>query len=193
MLGTAFESSRRVQAGWTRESELKLRSDWKLSFLNDVKGLDPCMANSMDMVESNVDANYNIEDMTHETKAKAVRLYSLLTSYRRQRPLKLIHHVKNENDFEAWQTLPKDTQPATRARALALLSQVSRIHFAEGKSVPEQLPQIEALVLEYARISSQKYFDSNDAKVAAVCWWHALCRSANTYIYGSLTVRPTTS
>ena len=63
MLGTAFESSRRVQAGWTRESELKLRSDWKLSFLNDVKGLDPCMANSMDMVESNVDANYNIEDM----------------------------------------------------------------------------------------------------------------------------------
>ena len=124
------------------------------------------MAHSMDMVGENVDANYDIGDMTGETKAKAVRLYSLLTSYLRQRPLKLIRHIKNENGFVAWQTLVKEMQPATRARALALLSQLSRIQFAEGKSVSEQLPQFEALILEYERISSQKY--SDDAKVAAV-------------------------
>ena len=59
------------------------------------------MAQSMDLVESNVEANYDIGDMTDETKAKAVRLYSLLTSYLRQRPLKLIRHVKNENGLEA--------------------------------------------------------------------------------------------
>ena len=86
-----------------REAELKLWSDWKFSFLNYVKGLDPSMAHSMDMVEENVDANYDIGDMTDETKAKAVRLYSLLTSYLRQRPLKLIRHTKNENGFTAWQ------------------------------------------------------------------------------------------
>ena len=149
-----------------REAELKLWSDWKFSFLNNVKGLDPSMAQSMDMVENNVEANYDIGDMTDETRAKAVRLYSLLTSYLRQRPLKLIRHVKNENGFEAWQILLKEMQPATRARALALLSQLSRIHFAEGKSVSEQLPQFEALILEYERISNQKY--SDDAKVAAV-------------------------
>ena len=57
-------------------------------------------------------------------------------------------------------------QPATRARALALLSQLSRIQFAEGKTVSEQLPQFEALVLEYERISSQRY--SEDAKVASI-------------------------
>ena len=124
------------------------------------------MAASMDMVESNVDANYNFEDMTDETKAKAVRLYSLLTSYVRQRPLKLIRHVKSENGFEAWQSLLKEMQPATRARSLALLSQLSRIQFAEGKTVSEQLPQFEALVLEYERISSQKYSDG--AKVASI-------------------------
>ena len=62
-------------------------------------------------------------------------LYSLLTSYLRQRPSKLIRHVKSENGFEAWQTLLKEMQPATRARALALLSQLSRIQFAEGKTV----------------------------------------------------------
>ena len=46
------------------------------------------------------------------------------------------------------------------------MSQLSRIQFAEGKSVSEQFPQFEALILEYKRISNQKY--SDDAKVAAV-------------------------
>ena len=80
-----------------REAELKLWSDWKFSFLNYVKGLDPSMARNMDMVEENVDGNYDFGDMSDETKAKAVRLYSLLTSYLRQRPLKLVRHIKNEN------------------------------------------------------------------------------------------------
>ena len=44
-------------------------------------------------------------------------------------------------------------QPATRVRALALLSR------AEGKAVPEQLPQF-----EYERTSSHQY--SDDPKVA---------------------------
>ena len=57
-------------------------------------------------------------------------------------------------------------QPATRARALALLSQLSRIQFAEGKAVSEQLRQFEALINEYEKISGHGY--SDDAKVAAV-------------------------
>ena len=52
-----------------RDAELKLWGDWKFGFLNYVKGWDPSMAASMDMVENNVDANYNFEDMTDETKA----------------------------------------------------------------------------------------------------------------------------
>ena len=40
-----------------RDAELKLWGDWKFGFLNYVKGLDPSMAASMDMVENNVDAN----------------------------------------------------------------------------------------------------------------------------------------
>lgn len=51
-------------------------------------------------------------------------------------------------------------QPATTARSLALLSQLSRIQFAEGKTVSEQKPQFEAIVQESEGIS-------NDAKVAA--------------------------
>ena len=150
----------------SRDAELKTWGDWKFSFVNYIKGIDPSMASNMDMVEKNVNGNCVMDDMSDETKGKAVRLYSLLTSYLRHRPLKLIRHMKKENGFEAWRVLLKEMQPATRARSLALLSQLSRIQFEEKKTVSEQLPQFEALVQEYERISGQDY--SDDAKVAAV-------------------------
>ena len=149
-----------------REAELKQWSEWKFAFLNYVKGIDPTMANDMDVVEKNMDGDYTFDDMLDETKGRAVRLFSLLTSYLRLRPLKLIRHVNKENGFEAWQILLKEMQPATRARSLALLSQLSRVQFADGKTISEQLPQFESIVNEYERISNQKY--SDDAKVAAI-------------------------
>ena len=78
----------------SRDNELKLWGDWKFSFMNYIKGIDPTMANDMDLVERDLEASYDMDDMTDETKSRAVRLYSLLTSYRRQRPLKLIQYVK---------------------------------------------------------------------------------------------------
>ena len=110
----------------SRDNELKLWGDWKFALLNYIKGIDPTMANDMDHVERDLDASYELDDMTDETKGRSVRLYSLLTSYLRQRPLKLIRHVKRENGFAAWQILLRELQPATRARSLALLSQLSR-------------------------------------------------------------------
>ena len=74
--------------------------------------------------------------------------------------------MKDENGFEAWQRLLKEMQPATRARSLALLTQLSRVQFAEGRTLSEQLPQYEAIVQEYERISHQKYPD--DAKIGSV-------------------------
>ena len=71
----------------------------------------------------------------------AVRLYGVLTSYLRNRPLKLVKHMRDENGFEAWQCLLKEMQPAKRARSLALLTQLSRVQFAEGRTLSEQLPQ----------------------------------------------------
>ena len=59
---------------------------------------------------------------------------------------------------EAWKILVDEMQRATRQRSLALMS--------PEKSVGEQLPMYEALVLEHERISNRVY--SDDAKVAAV-------------------------
>ena len=57
-------------------------------------------------------------------------------------------------------------QPATRARSLAVLTQLSRVQFAEGETLSEQLPQDEAIVAEYEWISGHAYAD--DATVASV-------------------------
>ena len=114
----------------TRDNEIKQWSDWKFSFVNYIKGIDARMAASMDLVEENLNGDFRLSDMTDET----VRLYGVLTSYLRNRPLKLVKHMKDENGFEAWQRLLKEMQPATRARSLALLTQLSRVQFAEGRS-----------------------------------------------------------
>ena len=150
----------------TRDQELKQWNDWKFGFINYVKSIEPNMANSMKMVEDNLNGDFNVDDMTDETKAMAVRLYAVLTSYLRNRPLKLVRRIKAENGFEAWQRLLREMQPATRARALALLTQLSRVQFAEGKTISEQLPQYETIITEYERISGHTYAD--DAKVASI-------------------------
>ena len=118
-----------------------------------MKGIDPGMAHSMRLVEE------NLNEMTDDAKASSIRLYSLLITYLRNRPLKLIRHMRQENGYEAWQRLLREMQPVTRARSLALLSQLSRVQFAEGKSISEQLPLYESIVNEYERqrISGHDY------------------------------------
>ena len=48
------------------------------------------MALAMEVVEKKINSDYTLDDMTDEMKVMAVRLYRLLTSYLRQRPLKLV-------------------------------------------------------------------------------------------------------
>ena len=149
-----------------RDAELKQWPDWKFAFCSYVKSLDGKLAELMSDVEADLLTTYEFEDMTTETKLYANRLYGMLTSYLRNRPLKLIKSVKKENGFAAWRMLMQDLQPSTRQRSLALLTQLSRIQFQEGKTVTEQLAQYEALVDEYERISDKSY--SDDAKVASI-------------------------
>ena len=60
------------------------------------------MAAAMDVVEKKVNSDYTLDDMTDDMKTMSVRLYSVLTSYLRNRPLKLVKHIKQENGFGAW-------------------------------------------------------------------------------------------
>ena len=87
-------------------------------------------------------------------------------SYLKGRPLQLIRHVPQQNGFVAWALLLREMEPSTRQRGLALLTQLSRVVFNNEKSITEQLPAYESLVVEYERVSQNKYPD--DAKIAAI-------------------------
>ena len=106
----------------TRDNEIKQWSDWKFSLLNYIKGIDARMAANMERVEENLNGDFKLSDVTDETKSMAVRLYGVLISYLRNRPLKLVRRLK-------------EMQPATRARSLALLTQLSRVQFAQKNTV----------------------------------------------------------
>ena len=101
----------------TRDQELKQWNDWKFGFIKYVKSIEPSMASSMKMVEDNLGGDFTFDGMTDETKAMAMKLYAVLTSYLRNRPLKLVRHIKAENGFETLQRLLKEMQSATRATA----------------------------------------------------------------------------
>lgn len=64
--------------------------------------MDPALAAALGAVEEDLNADYALDDMSEEMQGMAIRLYSLLTSYMRQRPLKLFRHMKQENGFAAW-------------------------------------------------------------------------------------------
>ena len=64
-----------------RDAELKLWGDWKFGFLNYVKGLGSLDGGQHGHGREQCGRQLQLRGHDDETKAKAVRLYSLLTSY----------------------------------------------------------------------------------------------------------------
>ena len=84
----------------------------------------------------------------------------------KQRPLRLVRGVTNQNGLEAWRVITKDLQPRTRQRSLALIQSLNKIQFDGTKTVTEQLPQYDLMVREYERSANVTYPD--DLKIASV-------------------------
>ena len=150
----------------TRAQELQMWDEWKFSFTHYVKAVDPEMGRLIDQVSANPKDDYELGPMEEPTRNMAVRLYGMLVTYIRGRPLQLIRHLSDSNGFKAWNILSKEMEPSTRQRSLALLTQLSRVTFAQDRSITEQLPAYDALVREYERVSGTRFPD--DSKIAAI-------------------------
>ena len=143
----------------TREQELKQWSDWRFTLENYVKSVDVMTHTEMNIISNNAEAEIEWSELNEERKERSLRLFGLLASLLRNRPLKLIRYMPHENGYEAWRILIVDMLPSTRQRSLALMTQLSRVSFAPNRSISEQLPAYEALIQEHERISSQGYPD----------------------------------
>ena len=100
------------------------------------------------------------ESYEAETRARALRLYSVLTSYLKGRPLKMLKSVTNGDGFRVWRQLTEELQPATWPRALALAQALVKFPpLKDGGSVVEYTILYERLIAEYEKVSATKYPD----------------------------------
>ena len=152
----------------TLGDEVQKWQDWKFAFENFVGVVDPTMAQEMKDAAQKAD-EIVFSNLTAERKRRAEKLYSLLSSLMKNRPLRLVRGISHQNGYdgyEAWRVIMKDMQPPTRQRALALVQALNKVKFEANKSISEQQSEFELMVREYERTSNSTYPD--DLKVAAV-------------------------
>ena len=53
-------------------------------------------------------------------RAVSYTVYSILSSYLKNRPLKILRSVANNDGFEVWRRLVSEMQPTSRSRSLAM-------------------------------------------------------------------------
>ena len=149
----------------TRSEELQKWQDWKFAFENFIGMIDSQLLKDMKNVEKTA-TEIKMSSLNEEVKPRSEKLYSMLSMLMKNRPLRLVRGVQEQNGFEAWRVLMKDMQPSTRQRSLALVQALNKVKFDSSKSVTEQLPQFETMVREYERVSQTTYHE--DLKVAAI-------------------------
>ena len=86
---------------------------------------------------------------------------SVLSSYLRNRPLKVLRAVDDMNGFEVWRRLTAELEPSSRSRSLAMAQAlVGFPSMSKGASLMDYILTYEKLVNEYERLSGVSY-DSN--------------------------------
>ena len=81
-----------------RREELSKRMDWRFQFKTFVGAVDASMLSHMKQAEREENP---INDALPQIRAQSERLYSLLTGLMKQRPLRLVRGVTNQNGLEA--------------------------------------------------------------------------------------------
>ena len=150
----------------TRDEELRQWPDWRFSFMQFMKSVDPKTAELPQTINKKPKEAYDMDTMDNDTKALSNKFYSILISYMKNRPLSLIRHLEDFNGFKRWSPLVRDMEPSTRQRGLALLTQLSKVEFSSSKTISDQIPACESFVRKYERVSGSKF--SEDSMIASI-------------------------
>ncbi|OLP98193.1 hypothetical protein AK812_SmicGene19338 [Symbiodinium microadriaticum] len=88
-------------------------------------------------------------EVSDDAMALSNKLYAVLTTMLRERPLQLLRSVPNNNGFEAWRVLHTTLAPTSKTRALALLGAISQYPNMSQGNLLEQLLKMEDLFEKY--------------------------------------------
>ena len=148
------------------EQEMQMWSDWSFRFKSFMMIQDPMFKEDLDRCETAA-AFTAFESYTDGQKQRAIRLYAMLASYLRGRPLKMLRSVTDSDGFKVWRQLHDELAPKSRPRTLALAQALTRFPpYKEGTSILEYVLTFERLVREYEALSSQVY--AEDLKIGTL-------------------------
>ncbi|CAE7401885.1 unnamed protein product [Symbiodinium natans] len=144
----------------TLEEEINGYEEWAFQFLNWLIVHDPDYREDLQYAESTTEA-LEISSYSEEGKKRALKLYSILSSYLRGRPLRILKAVSSRDGFLVWQRLHRELRPSTRSRELALAEAlVSFPGMQAGTSLLEYILVFEKLIKDYEAVSHSSYPDN---------------------------------
>ena len=158
-LSTLVPESSDVFAPGTLDEEVSSWQDWAFIFKNYIGFMDPNYLSEFGWAETH-DGPIREDEYTagSETGRRAVKLYSVLSSYLKNRPLKILRSVLNNHGFEVWRRLTVELQPTSRSRSLAMAQAlVSFPAMSKGASLCDYVLTYEKLVDEYEKLSGPRY------------------------------------
>ena len=138
----------------TWDEERKTFPDFRRKFKTWLSAIEPRFGDHLDVIERGTGTPLKEGDMTPRTKALGKKLYAVLTSYTKGRPLRTISKVPGQNGFEAYRLLVHENMPKSQVRNFHVLQNIINFKAESGKSLNENVLAFEQLIEVYAKIST---------------------------------------
>ncbi|CAE7352802.1 unnamed protein product, partial [Symbiodinium sp. CCMP2456] len=110
----------------------------------------------LDEVESDLSKAALLINQSPDAQNQAKKLYALLTTLLRERPLQLLRSAEQGNGFEGWRILTATLAPASKSRSLALLGAITQFPAMSNANVLEQLLRLEELFRKYQQAAGSE-------------------------------------
>ena len=140
-----------------REEELTQRRDFSWSLEQYLSSLNGMFTEDFKDIRARPDDPIDSSIQSDEEKQRSKFLYSLLASLVKQRPLAMVRQVTESNGMEAYRLLVQSLEPASKNRALGLLTMILEWRPFEMRkgSILGQVLRLEEAFVEYEKTGSK--------------------------------------
>ena len=138
-----------------REEELTLWYEWAWTFKQWMLAVSPEIHGHLIEIEKDLSSEIDELSVSDDAMALSNKLYAVLTTMLRERPLQILRSVPDNNGFEAWRVLHTTLAPKSKTRALALLGAISQYPNMTQGNLLEQLLKMEDLFKKYEQAANK--------------------------------------
>ena len=142
-----------VFAPSTWDEERKTFPDFHRKFKTWLSAIEPRFGEHIDSIEKDSGSPLITAEMTPRTEALGKKLYAVLTSYTKGRPLRTISKVPGQNGFEAYRLLVHEKMPKSQVCNFHFLQNIINFKSDSGRSLNENVLAFEQSVEDYEKIS----------------------------------------